>query len=99
MAEIFKIDEQKRADELFHRLKPKLNSHSRPKNVTLLFLLTDLTLDEDEVNEELNNFKYLKFGFNRNIKFLVTSKHPHIDDRLTDDLKAKFELKAFDTAT
>ena len=43
----------------------------------------------------MDNFKYLTVGFNKNIKFLITTIHPEIDDKLADDLKSKFEIKTF----
>ena len=59
--------------KLFQKMKIALNEFTKRNRLQILFVVDNLIYLNDD--ETLNDFKNLTFGFNSNIKFLITTRN------------------------
>ena len=95
LAEELRIDlnEKIQPEELFRRIKSKLNQFS---SLNLLFIIDNLI---NETEDSLNDYKYLIFGLNSNIKFLIVTKDQTINTKLNKHSCKIIELDFFNLNT
>jgi tetratricopeptide (TPR) repeat protein len=96
LAEQLKIENHENLEfsKLMEIIKPKINKNIKDYKLNVNFFIDNLIYDEK--NESLNDFQYLIFGFDFDIKFLITTKDQTIINKLNKKQKSYlFALDAF----
>jgi tetratricopeptide (TPR) repeat protein len=90
------LSSQPKSEELFHKIKLKLNQFTKSNNLSLLFIIDNLVYNESD--EFLNDFKYLINNFSLEIQFLITTKHINFLHHLNHSTNnVQFQLSLFDS--
>ena len=90
------LNDQPKSEELFHKIKLKLNQFTRSNNLNLLFIIDNLVYNESD--EFLNDFKHLINNFSLEIQFLITTKHINFLQHLNHSTNnVQFQLSLFDS--
>jgi len=88
------ISQYSKLTDLIEIIKNKINQYCKEKS--FMFFIDGLIYDAD--NELKNDYQYLIYGFNENIKFLITTKDQTILSKLGKGHKSDLvTLNGFDT--